>query len=359
LKVRWLRGRKYIDFHRPHTWFTLGVRGSGKSSLLEHAGELYREEGHTILDLFGSRDGEGLAWLRKPGVDLDKVLLLHGDNVELEAPCDGKPATKLKLSDLQDYEIVISSSPLYNSPDEEFQRASDITNLLYKRLSWSKLCYVIVREAANLYYSRLKVTSNQTQAKADMTYLIREARHMGVALGLDTLKYTSIDVDIRNVTYYMIFKSQGITGLPRSLWWVYKYIDPHKMRKMKPNQFVILSREGPLGLGVFPELKWHKQEREDIVKNLGIHVEYGAEVQYAESKGTFYTVGDPEHAEMIRDYIEGKGGMGKIADAYGVSSGTVYNHVNFHNEDLEKIGECQRCMRAASQYSKAEAKRMV
>ena len=63
MKVNWVRGNDNISFNRPHTFFTLGVRGSGKSSLLEHIGELYLNEGHGILDLFGSRDGENMAWL--------------------------------------------------------------------------------------------------------------------------------------------------------------------------------------------------------------------------------------------------------------------------------------------------------
>ncbi len=43
---------------------------------------------------------------------------------------------------------------------------------------------MIVREATNLYFSRLKIVANQTLAKSEMVYLIREARHAGVALGL-------------------------------------------------------------------------------------------------------------------------------------------------------------------------------
>ncbi len=37
--------------------------------------------------------------------------------------------------------------------------------------------------------------------------MIRESRHMGVALGLDTLKFTSIDLDIRAVLDYLCLKS--------------------------------------------------------------------------------------------------------------------------------------------------------
>jgi len=88
------------------------------------------------------------------------------------------------------------------------------------------------REAANLYYSRLKVADNQTQAKADMTYVVREVRHMGMAMGLGTLKFTSID--IRAVIDYMIFNAQGILGIPRDLWWIFNTLDPSDMRRYRP-----------------------------------------------------------------------------------------------------------------------------
>jgi len=357
VKIGWIRGQQYISFNRPHTWFTLGVRGSGKSSLIEHVGELYREKGHHILDLFGSRDGEGLAWLRHPDIDPENVLLLHGDSVEVTAPVDTRPVKDFNLGDLEKYKVVISSSPLYCSPDDEFTQASKITGMLYRRLSWGHLIYTIVREAANLYYSRLKVTSNQTQAKADMVYLIREARHMGIALGLDTLKYTSIDSDIRNVADYLVFKGQGVTGLPHDLNWVYGYIDPHAMRVMKPNQFVILARSGALGLGVFPELKWHKREREHIMDQVGIKCEYGEPIEYGESKGTFKTLGDFEHAELITLYCTNFGGMAKIAEKLEISSGTVYNHVKAHNRDVKRNGKCERCSRVGSEYAEQIARR--
>ncbi len=66
MKIFWIRGNETIRFNRPHTFFVKGVRGAGKSAFLEHVAACYLNEGHTLLDLFGSRDGEGLAWLRSP-----------------------------------------------------------------------------------------------------------------------------------------------------------------------------------------------------------------------------------------------------------------------------------------------------
>jgi energy-coupling factor transporter ATP-binding protein EcfA2 len=166
MEIRWVRGKDDIDFNRPSTWFILGTRGSGKSSFLETLGCYYLQEGHTVLDLFGSRDGEGLAWLRSPYMKGKKALLLCGESVDVQAPCDVKKASALGLSDFSSYDIIISASPLYLNPDDEFVNAAAITDKVYKRLSWSRLIYCIVREAANFYYSRLKVSDNQVLAKS-------------------------------------------------------------------------------------------------------------------------------------------------------------------------------------------------
>ena len=74
-------------------------------------GELYLEKGHIILDLFGSRDGEGLAWLRNPNVSKNEVLLIHGDNVDVKAPCDDRAISDLTLDDFNDYRARAQKHP--------------------------------------------------------------------------------------------------------------------------------------------------------------------------------------------------------------------------------------------------------
>jgi energy-coupling factor transporter ATP-binding protein EcfA2 len=101
MKVVWVRLNDTISFNKPSTWFVLGLRGSGKSSLLEHVACNYLEEGHVVLDLFGSRDGEGLAWLRSPYAKDKKILLLRGENVDVEASFPVKQADQLSLKDLK------------------------------------------------------------------------------------------------------------------------------------------------------------------------------------------------------------------------------------------------------------------
>ncbi len=54
-------------------------------------------------------------------------------------------------------------------------------------------------------------------------------------------------------------------------------------------------------------------------------MEYGEPVEKGEYRGTHMTVGDKEHAEIIRLYVEEGLGMNKIAEQIGRSSRTPSN----------------------------------
>jgi len=340
-------------------WFGLGVRGSGKSTFLEHVGESYLEKNAVIFDLFGSRDGEALAWLRSPLAKDKRILLLKGDNVDVEASVNVKNVDNLKLSDVESNDIIISASPLFLNPDQEFYNAAKITDLLYKRLHWKRIVYLIMREASNFYYSRLKICDSQLVAKSNMVYLIRESRHCGLSLALDSVRFYSIDIDIRSLADYLILKAQGLQGLTKDLSWLYSYVEPHLVRKLKPQHFILLSRTGGIAYGSFPFHGWHKREREDILNAVGVKVEYGEALEEAVLKGTYKTVGDKEHCEIIRLYVEEVLGMVKIAEKLGRSSGTPHKHIHSHNQSVARSGFCPSCKRAGSKYQSALAERTV
>jgi hypothetical protein len=146
------RGEDRLRFNRPHTFFVVSVRDSGKSACLEHIGENFLEQGHKVLDLFGSRDGEGLAWLRSPYAKDKKILLIHGDNTTVSGSFDTQNISGLGLNDFNKYDILISASPLYSSMHDEFTQVNRVVDVMYKRTSWKTLIYMIVRESGNLYY---------------------------------------------------------------------------------------------------------------------------------------------------------------------------------------------------------------
>ena len=348
MRLIWRRGNDKIPFNRPSVHFVLGARGAGKSSLLEHLGELYLQKGSCVLDLFGSHDGEGLAWLRSPYAKDKRILLLHGDNVDIDAPCETKNVSALTKPDFESYDIIISANPCYLSHHDEFLQASRITDMIYRRRHYKRLVYMVVREAANLYYSRMKISDNQSQAKAEMTYLIREGRHCGLALGLDTLRFYSVDVDIRSLADYVYIKSQGMAGLTKDIKWLYSMYDPNVVRHMPPQFFFLLTKMGAVGTGRFPYPKWHKEEKEDILRSVGIRVEYGTPVEVGDYRGTHKTVGDEEHADIISLYMDEEMGMGAIAGKLERSTATIKRQIDNHNKAIERSSFCTRCRRTGS-----------
>lgn len=228
------------------------------------------------MDLFGSSDGENLAWLRSPWVqefDLP-VLLVRGEGVEVSSPWPSKDWTEISLEDFESHRIIISSTPLYRDKSEEFSAAGRLLDLLFERgaRGWSKKLYVLVREASDLFYSRVKLRATQKDSKATAIYLLREGRHHGLSLGLDSQKLTAVDSDFRQQCDFLIFKAQGIDSLPDDLRFLYRYLDPIWLRSMDPWEFGILAGKGALGHGVNVLNPWHKRNREGILKALGIKV---------------------------------------------------------------------------------------
>jgi len=188
-----------------------------------------------------------------------------------------------------------------------------------------------------------------------MVYLIRESRHVWLALGLDSVRFYSIDIDIRNLADYMIIKSQGLPGLTKDLKWLYSYVEPHLVRKLNANQYIFLVNDGAIGYGIFPEIEWHKKERENILRSVGISVEYGEELKESVWRGSFRTVSDKEHAEIIRLYVEENIGLVKIATATERSSKTCSDHVRKHNLAVERSGFCPSCKRSKAPYQRKTA----
>ena len=351
MQIEWRRSRDQLNYSKPSIWFALGCRGSGKSSFLESVGEEYLRADHNILDLFGSRDGEALAWLRSEWAKDKKILLVKGENVDVKSSFNSKVADAITVSDLEKNDIVISASPLYLSIDQEFIDAAKIEDILYRRMHWKKIIYLCCREASNFYYSRLKVCDSQTYAKAQMIYLIRESRHMGISMGLDSIRYYAIDIDIRSLSDNLILKAQGVMGLPKDLKWLYAYVDPGLMRHLGPQRFIVVTRRGAIGLGSFPEVPWHKKEKEDILKEVGLEVEYGEMLQDSVLKGTYRTVSDKEHVEIIRLYAQENMGTVAIGKKLNRSSRTPVLHIHSHNDSVTRAACCPICKRAKGEYA--------
>lgn len=86
---------------------------------------------------------------------------------------------------------------------------------------------------------------------------------------------------------------------------------------------------------------------EDILKRCGIDVDHGEEM--IESKPS-YQVGDLQHVEICELRIDGYT-YKEIAAHQGTSQSTPYSHIVKHNDEVERLGECQKCKRAKSSLS--------
>ena len=353
-KIRWVRNYDMINYRRPKVWFTIGRRGAGKSAQVEATGEEYLDQGAALFDVFSSRDGENLAWLRAPSVQDKHVLLLTAENVSVKgAPCDVKEITKLSIADFDYYDLVISSSPFYRGMNEEFILMSGILERLYvRRRHWTKVIHCLCREASNLIYSRLKFTEEQKDAKVEIIYMLRESRHSGIGWGLDALRPEAIDIDIRTLADYTIFKALGIHGLPDDFRFMYKYLRPAWFQNMKPSQLAILTAEhSAIGLGTNSCPIWHKQENEDITKVLDLEVDFGSPPERVTGRGGISSgVGVEEHSKMVDLYLgtatAPKRGMSEIGIKFSRSSHTVFGQLKKHDRNVQSLGSCPQCAAA-------------
>lgn len=173
-------------------------------------------------------------------------------------------------------------------------------------------------------------------------------RHCGFALALDSIRWFSIDVDIRTIADYTFLKAQGIKELPSSLHFLYAYFEPLGVMKMTVENFILMSRKGPLTFGSSTCPYWHKRGDERFLETL-IDVRRGRAVDYRQNSSS---VGDYGHVKIGELRHARRLGFAKIAERLGVSSRTPHAHVQRHNHLIEATGECERCSRVGGPYAK-------
>lgn len=280
LKIYWMKTRIPRMFRKTERWFIMGVIGSGKSSMLERLAEMYLVQGRKIIDMFGSIDGEGLAWLRNKRLQGKRVLLVKSP--EAEVSLEGYYTTDkiklidytmLRMRDLVDSDLVIFSSPLFlRDHEEEFKAQLKLLDMLYKEASIRHKFVVLVREASEVFASRKRRGDIDASVLKHAVTLIRESRHRNVSIILDTYKFTSIDIDIRLLSDYVVFKQVGFMTVPDNLKWIFKHLDPTFLEALKKDQFIIVTKNGTVGVGSFTYPAWHKEDTEDILDKLWIRI---------------------------------------------------------------------------------------
>ncbi len=354
IKLLWVRFQEYLPFAtKAKAWLALGIRDSGKSSLLECLAIRYPK----IIDLYGASDMEALCWC-KPEFEkvwraihgeAPRILLVTGKTKEVASKFFTCTIDEMNLNKFEEYDVITTCHQFFESEEQYFQALAEMVNILWtQRHYWKKPWFVLVREASNWLYSRAKVVKNDQFAKAEFIKAFRESRHHGLTMACDTLRWTAIDKEIRDIADYVLVKRLGSTGLPDDLRWMYRYFKPYSMMRMKADTAVISTAKGALGALFFDYPRWHKQEHENILKICNIEIKT---VSKAVPDNRNYNTGNFEHAEII-DYYLKTYSMGKTATHTARAHKTVQNHIHNHNIQVNKLGKCQKCWNAKSKNAK-------
>lgn len=347
IRVRWLRGQENINYKRPNTYLCVGMRGSGKSSLLETIASRYPK----VIDLFGSKDNESLAWC-KPNSPFHDVLFIIGRNIVVSSQWPTVCIENLEMKHFEPHQVILTTHAFYNTTNEYFTALQKITTLLWdKRTFWTDPWLVIIREAANWIYSRLQIVKDSNMAKADFIQTLREARHSGIAVGVDTIRWTNIDKEVRDISDYIFMKRVGSIGLPKDLHFVYRFISPPGLMHMKPAVFVLLSSQGNMAVGKFQYPEWHKAEQENILFKLDIDIQY-----CGQSKERLSNVSMMEHVQIIETYCEQKS-MHKTAAVLRRSTSTIQAQSALHNKTIAEVGYCIECRQGQGKHDTETLKR--
>jgi hypothetical protein len=339
IKVKWIRGRDSFDWGSTSHHICSGLRDSGKSALGEAVADHYPQ----IIDIFGSRDNEGLAWCRS---GRDNILFVIGDNCDLEASWDVEKIDQLTFKKMNSYEVVITVPSFYSSHENYFKALSAMTNLFYKRFSFKTPTMIIIREAANFTYSRISKGETEKMAKADFIQFCREMRHFGYCIYVDTIRWTAVDKEMRDLADYVYIKDAGYVGLQSDISFLYRYIHPRSLAGLSQDKFLLLTRRAAIGIGTSEYPNYHKEPGENLLALFDLHPEFGEEIEASSPR----SVGDFEHHDIVKMYDDGYT-MLKIAQQMHRSKSTIKSHIDKHNLVIVKHSKCPICNRIGSDLS--------
>jgi hypothetical protein len=204
----------------------------------------------------------------------------------------------------------------------------------------------------------MKVAESQTAARSQGTYLIRQSRQVGLGLGMDSIRWSSLEVDLRTMSTVLFLKALGGMRLNDDLKWIFRHVDPLALNRLAQKYAIILTESGKLAFVQVRYPSWHKLEGEAMLRSLDINVEYKENApEPAKDLGSHLTVSDQEHSEIISLYVEKAVGMESVAKLKGRSSATVMGAIHRHDDMVNLSGYCSMCERVGSPHAKAIAQR--
>ena len=243
-----------------------------------------------------SDDDEGAAWIRS---GYWPILFICGNKVDLKYDKERYPRldwchigelkakspeqAQAALARLEKYKVVVTVPSFYFNPNEMFHALSDLIDLLKLRgkSKWTvdgkrKILCVIVREAKILLASRYWAGAVQSRqdAEMDLIDLNDKAYHTGLALAFDSLRFTSITPEVRDIADYTFIKRLGRMKIPKELNYILRYARPRYLRRMPKAEFVLYTDTDDIYSGHNAAVKWHVNRGEAPLDLLGIKPEY-------------------------------------------------------------------------------------
>jgi len=307
-----------------------GIRGGGKTGLLMNLAAHWGK----IIGLYGSLDDEILALLRasKWAKHLEKGLILGPSTTSVTSSWSYKNYEDLTFADIESHDVIVLPQKIHSNPNSFSLACEHVSSFLLRRPYVSDYWFMMIPEAANIMWARQSLKrAKLDQAKAYLVWLLRQLRHVGVSIGMDSQYLLALDKEVRNISDYTFLKNLGAFSLPNEIDWIYGYAHPPGLRALYPNEFVALDKFGGVYTGWFRLPPWHKTPNENIYESLGIKYDFGdPEMRQFEMPKT-QEEDIALHTEIIKAYMEVKNIKG-TARKTSHDRDTVRTHVEKHFE---------------------------
>jgi len=115
--------------------------------------------------------------------------------------------------------------------------------------------------------------------KNHIMYVRRNGKPMwcgntGLALAFDSLRFTSITPEVRDIADYTFIKRLGRMKIPKELNYILRYARPRYLRRMPKAEFVLYTDTDDIYSGHNAAVKWHVNRGEAPLDLMGIKPEY-------------------------------------------------------------------------------------
>ena len=228
-RCQWIYGHEIIDYSRASTHFVFGIRFAGKSSLLETIASNYIINGGTIFDLYCADDSESLAWLDSP---YKKILLVCGNSMRIKSKWRCVQEKDLDLNETKNYQVVLTCPEFFSNKNEMYICLMNIVTRLRKRTIFppkNSINFLLVREASELISSQMRASNkriNQQEAMEEILTLVKQAFHANLAIGIDSLRPATININMRQIANFTYIKTMGKLDISKEYSWIMKRIIP-------------------------------------------------------------------------------------------------------------------------------------